>query len=210
MFKKIPINRMMYDVITEQEYDRRYKLNPETTRELETDFAIQNGDYVYPVQIPSSEYSSPGVKNYGPVMQYFHPKTEKEKEEYHIKNIIDFNNRDGCAGMIQKVAELAAAERTILTTKDNVTQFVIKEDDTPEFKLLKQALNQKAIDINSYRQRYQNNFSNDLRILVQGNSITFGKLKSIATASDMEVELVIRDKPGCVNPIGTELRTLLT
>lgn len=210
MIKKIPINKMMYDVLTEQEYRRKFDLNPDATRDLESEYAIQKGEYVYPVQNPMINYSTPGVKNYGIVHKYSHPQTEKEKQEYSVNNIIDFNNVQNCADMIEKAAELAAAERTILTTKDNVTQFVVKDEDTPEFKLLKEAFNHKAIDISSYRQRYQNNFSNDLRILVQGNSITFGKLKSIANASDMEVELIIRDKPGCVNPMGTELRTILT
>lgn len=211
MFRKMPIGRIMYDVYSEEEYNRRYNLNPETVRQFEYETAIQKGNFVYPLQNPNLIYTTPGVKNYGPVLRYQHPQTPEEQQAYHINNMIDLqNNPGGCIGMIQKTAQLAAAEQSILTNKDNVTQFVIKDDDAPEFKLLKQALNQKAIDINSYRQRYQSNFSNDLRILVQGNSITFGKLKSIANASDMEVELIIRDKPGCVNPIGEELHTMLT
>jgi hypothetical protein len=34
-------------------------------------------------------------------------------------------------------------------------------------------------------------------------------MKAIAEASDIEVELIMRDKPGCANPIGEELRATI-
>lgn len=207
----MPINRTLYDVFSEEEYNHRFNNQPEAMRELESSSAIEKGDYVYPLQNKNLPYTSPGVKNYGPVLVYTPPQTEEEKEIYSKKNMIDFeNNINSCADMIQRTAELQAAEQSILLKKGNITEFIVKDSDTPEFKLLKQALSQKNVDINSYKHRFQSEFSNDLRILTQSNSITFNKLRSIANATDIEVELVIRDKPGCVNPIGEELRTTIT
>lgn len=211
MFKKMPINRTLYDVYDENEYNKRFNTQPQAMRDLESSSAVLKGDYVYPLQNPKLTYITPGVKNYGSVLEYQHPQTEEDKQMYNKSNMIDFdNNKTGCAGMIQRTAELAAAEHSILLKKDNVAEFVIREEDTPEFKLLKQALTQKNVDINSYKHRFQSEFSNDLRILTQSNSITFNKLRTIANATDIEVEIIIRDKPGCVNPIGEELRTIIT
>ena len=211
MFKKMPIGRTLYDVFTEDDYNKRFNTQPNAMRDLEQNSAIEKGNYVYPLQNPQTSYITPGVKNYGPVLEYHHPQTEEEKNTYNKSNMIDFeNNIHGCADMIQRTAELQAAEQSILLKKGNITEFVVKDDDTPEFKLLKQALTQKNVDITSYKHRFQSEFSNDLRILTQQNSITFNKLRAIAGATDMEVEIIIRDKPGCVNPIGEELRTTIT
>lgn len=211
MFKKMPINRTLYDVYDENEYNKRFNAQPQAMRELEVNSAIVRGNYVYPLQNPKLNYITPGVKNYGPVLEYHHPQTDEEKDSYSTNRMIDFeNNIHGCADMIQRTAELAAAEQSILLKKDNVAEFIIKDDDTPEFKLLKKALTQKNVDINSYKHRFQSEFSNDLRILTQSNSITFNKLRTIANATDMEIEIIIRDRPGCVNPIGEELRTMIT
>lgn len=207
----MPINRSFYDVYDEREYNNRFNSQPSSMRELEPSSAIVKNDYVYPLQNPKTMYMSPGVKNYGPVLVYKHPETEEEKTIYSKNNMIDFeNNIHSCADMIKRTAELTAAEQSVLLKKGNVTEFIIKEEDSPEFKLLKKALNQKSVDINSYKHRFQSEFSNDLRILTQGNSITFNKLRTIANATDMEVEVIIRDKQGCVNPIGEELRTIIT
>lgn len=206
MFKKMAISRNLYDVYSEEEYNHKYNINPSTMRELESSSAIQRGEYVYPVISTNAPFVSPGVKNYGVVLQYNHPQTETEKEEYSSKHLIDFSHVTDCADMIRKTAEIQAADQSVLTKVNNITEFVEKEEDTPEFRLLKQALNQKCIDINSYKHRFESEFSNDLRILTQCNSITFNKLRTIANAVDMEVELVIKDKPGCANPIGEELR----
>lgn len=211
MLKKMPIGKSLYDVYDESEYSKRFAAHPESMRELEPTSAIVRGDYVYPLQNPNLEYTTPGVKNYGPVLVYRQPSTPEEREDHSVKNMIDFEtNIHNCADMIQRASELAMAEQSILLKKDNITEFIIKDEDTPEFKLLKQALTQKNVDITSYKHRFQSEFSNDLRILTKGNSITFNKMRAIANATDMELELIIRDKPNCANPIGEELRAIIT
>lgn len=211
MLKKMPIGKSLYDVYDENEYNKRFAVHPESMRELEPSSAILKDGYVYPLQNINGEYITPGVKNYGPVFRYQRPITEEEKEAYNASHVIDFeSNINSCADMIQRTAQLAQAEQSILLKKDNVTEFMIQDEDTPEFKLLKQALTQKNVDLTSYKHRFQAEFSNDLRILTRGNSITFNKLRAIAQATDMEVEVIIRDRPGCANPIGEELHTIIT
>ena len=105
---------------------------------------------------------------------------------------------------IEKHARLASAERNILISKDNIYNVNIKETDTPEMKLFKEALNKKSIDIMSYKPRFSSDFSNDIRV-IQGDSITFGKLKKLASILDMNIELTISDKENAPNPIGEVL-----
>ena len=207
--RKMPIGKSMYDVLTVEEYYRKKDAHPTAMAEMQADTAIERDGYVYPIISPNAKDSTAvGVRDYGPVMRYIRPETEEEKARHSINNMIDFqNNPNGMQGMIQKTAELEAAERTVLINKDNVTQFVVKEQDTPEFALLKRALNQKSIDMSSYKQRHGSDYSNNMRLLTTADSITFGKLKAIASASDIEAELVLRDKPGCANPMGEELRS---
>ena len=209
--RKMPIGRSMYDVVTVDEYIRRTDINPEAMQAMSSDTAIEKDGYVYPIINTGVRNSTlVGVRDYGAALQFTKPSTEEEKQSHSSDNIIDLqNNTNGIIGMIQKTAELEAAERTVLICKDNVTQFMIKPEDTPEFSLLKRALNQKNIDMSSYRHRHGSDYSNNMRILTTADSITFGKMKAIAEASDIEVELIMRDKPGCANPIGEELRATI-
>ena len=112
--------------------------------------------------------------------------------------------------MIQKTAELEKAEKSILIDKNNIYNIMINEDDTPEFALLKQAINNKQIDISSYKNRLSDSFSNNIRLLTNGNSITFSKLRTFAQVFDLECELIIRDKKNVVNPMGEELHTIIS
>ena len=209
--RKMSIGRSMYDVVTVDEYIRRTDINPEAMQAMASDTAIEKNGYVYPIINAGVRNSAlVGVRDYGGALRFSKPETEEEKQTHSADNIIDLNqNTNGVVGMIQKTAELEAAERTVLICKDNVTQFMVKPDDTPEFALLKKALNQKNIDMSSYRHRHGSDYSNNMRSLTTADSITFGKMKAIAEASDIEVELIMRDKPGCVNPIGEELRATI-
>jgi DNA-directed RNA polymerase subunit L len=174
---------------------------------MSSDTAIEKDGYVYPIINPGVKNSNLiGVRDYGGALKFNKPIEEQDKSAHASSNIIDLQqNNNGVVGMIQKTAELEAAERTVLICKDNVTQFVIKDNDAPEFALLKKALNQKNIDMTSYRHRHGSDYSNNMRILTTADGITFGKMKAIAEASDIEIELIMRDKPGCANPIGEEL-----
>lgn len=206
--KKINIGRKIYDVIDENEFIRRTKTNPEIMKELATDTAVEKNGTVYPV---SSAYSKDNlaVTEYakGNVLMYSNPQDFPNKDQYQSENIIDFDNvSGGFSERIRQVAKLEEAERSILVLKDNVYNVPISDQDTPEMKLFKTALNKKNIDLLSYKSRFQSDYSNDIRV-IQGDSITFGKLKKLASIFDMDVELTIKDKPNVINPIGEVLQS---
>ena len=210
--KTIFINKQMYDVITVEEYQRKKKINNEITRSMINESAIEDGDYVYPILPVTNDNKSNmvGVSDYGMLLKFNRPQTEEEKQMYNKDNVIDFEHSNSLKETIQKVAKLDSMEKTILINKDNIYNISVNENDTPEFALLKEAINRKQIDINSYKSRFDDSFSNNMRLLSTSNSITFGKMKAFADVFDLDLELTIKDKPGCVNPVGEVLHSKIT
>lgn len=212
--KKILVQKTILDVMNEDDYIRRSVNSSEINKELAAETAIEKDGYAYPVIIPASNTKETpkviGVIDYGPCLKYNRPETESDKEMYSINKAIDFDNTKNLQDMIQKTAELEKAEKSILIDKNNIYNIVINEDDTPEFALLKQAINNKQIDISSYKSRLSDSFSNNIRLLTNGNSITFSKLRTFAQVFDLECELIIRDKNNVVNPMGTELHAIVS
>ena len=204
--KKISIGRKIYDVIDEKEYIRRVQYDRQMADDLAPDTAVDPGDgYVYPVVNKYSE-NNMGMTDCGPVLLYSNPENFPNKEEYKTENIIDFEKPQsgGFRERIQQIAKLEEAERNVLISKDNIYNVAVRDTDTPEMQIFKTALNKKNIDILAYKPRFLSDYSNDVRV-IQGDSITFGKLKKLATIFDMDIEMTIRDKPNAVNPIGEEL-----
>ena len=204
--KKISIGNKIFDVIDEIEYIRRSHYDKEMAAELASDTAVDPGDgYVYPVVGRYSE-NNMGVTDYGPILRYSNPKDFPNKEEYKTENIIDFDKPQtgGFKERIQQIAKLEEAERNVLISKDNIYNVAVRDTDTAEMQIFKTALNKKNIDILAYKPRFLSDYSNDVRV-IQGDSITFGKLKKLATIFDMDITMTIKDKPGAVNPIGEEL-----
>jgi len=209
--KFMPINRQMYNVISEKEYFRRSTLNPELTKEISSDIAVEKDGYVYPVLPQTASECMVGIIDYDIAVKYHKPQNEEQVETYSTKHLIDFDKVDSAREMIQKQAEFEAAERTVLISKDNIYSLSIDtEKDSPEFALLKDAINKKQVDIQAYRGKLGSDFSNDLRLLTSSNSITFNKMKEIGGALDISGELILRDKnPNVANPIGEEIRTII-
>ena len=202
--KKISIGRKIYDVIDEKEFIRLTDTKPEIMRDLAEDTAVERGNTVYPISYNYSK-DNLAVTDIGPMLLYSKPEDFPNKELYDSNRVIDFEHvSGGLSNKIRQAAKLEEAERSVLISKDNVYSVSVKENDTPEMKLFKEALNKKQIDIVSYKPRFQSDYSNDIRV-IQGDSITFGKLKKLASIFDMDVEMTIKDKPGAVNPIGDEL-----
>lgn len=212
--KKILIHKNILDVLPEDEYIRRSVMSSETNKDLADETAIEKDGYVYPVIIPTQNMKEVpkvvGVVDCGPCLIYNKPDNIEDKNNYSANKIIDFENTKNLKDMIQKTAELEKAEKSILIDKNNVYNITINEDDTPEFALLKQAINNKQIDIASYKNRLSDSFSNNIRLLTNGNGITFSKLRTFAQVFDLECELIIRDKENVVNPMGKELRTIVS
>ena len=186
--KKILIQKTILDILPEDDYIRRSITSTEINKDLADETAIEKDGYAYPVIIP----------------------TQSMKEVPKVVGVIDFDNTHDLKDMIQKTAELEKAEKSILIDKNNIYNIMINEDDTPEFALLKQAINNKQIDISSYKNRLSDSFSNNIRLLTNGNSITFSKLRTFAQVFDLECELIIRDKKNVVNPMGEELHTIIS
>ena len=207
--KKIKIDRRILDVVDQQEFIRRSIANPEATKSLADDTAVEapNGK-VYPV---TRQYSPnvPGVTDCGPMLLYSTPDEMNDDPQYNNENIINFENSESLQDSIAKQAELDQAERTILISPDNIFIPVVQENDTPEMALLKQAMCRKQIDIESYKQRFGSDYNNDKRIFDQ-SSITFFKMKRLCDIFDIQISMTMEDKPGAVNPIGEKLTTVIT
>ena len=206
--KKAKIGRRILDVIDESEFIRRSSLNPDIVASLAEDTAIEKDGYVYPV---TKQYSKDvtGVTDLGKVLLYSLTEQDKSADEYKVENVIDFENVKSLQESINKQNQLMSAERTILVSPENIFTPVIKEEDTPEMKLLKQAICLKGIDLDNYKQRFGSDYNNDRRLFEQ-NSITFFKLKRLAEIMDMNVSLSLEDKPGAPNPIGEKLTIQIT
>lgn len=206
--KKAKIGRRILDVIGESEFIRRSSLNPDIVASLAEDTAIEKDGHVYPV---TRQYSKDvtGVTDLGKVLLYSLTDQDKSADEYKVENVIDFENVKSLQESISKQNQLMSAERTILVSPENIFTPVIKEEDTPEMKLLKQAICLKGIDLDNYKQRFGSDYNNDRRLFEQ-NSITFFKLKRLAEIMDMNVSLSLEDKPGAPNPIGEKLTIQIT
>ena len=206
--KKAKIGRRILDVIDESEFIRRSSLNPDIVASLAEDTAIEKDGYVYPV---TKQYSKDvtGVTDLGKVLLYSLTEQDKSADEYKVDNVIDFENVKSLQESINKQNQLMSAERTILVSPENIFTPVVKEEDTPEMKLLKQAICLKGIDLDNYKQRFGSDYNNDRRLFEQ-NSITFFKLKRLAEIMDMNVSLSLEDKPGAPNPIGEKLTIQIT
>ena len=212
LVKKV-IEGVMYDVVTE----RDFYLNPSQNTQF-TAIDMGNG-FIYPVKPYSKFDTNPGVKN-APGFYYIpnngiqtiqQPTTPKELSEYSSsENIIDFRAAEDMREYIQTKQRLASAERSILTSIDNVFLPEISENDTPEMIALKQAILDKHIDLDKYEPRFGPNYNNDKRLLKK-NSITFGKLRAICDALDMKATITFEDvNPDVPNPIGRVITAELT
>ena len=199
--EKAKIGEAIYDVISIDEFYRDPSAYGAYT-------AIKGGDgYVYPIRTKTD--TRPGFYPTGG-LDFFKPPTHGEGIIYSQQNIINFHDATNLREVIRTQQKLMSAERSILTTIDNVFTPEINENDTPEMKAIKQAIIDKHIDLDKYEPRFGPNYNNDKRLLKK-NSITFGKLRSICDALDIRVTMTIEDAaPDVPNPIGRVITTELT
>ena len=147
----------------------------------------------------------------GGITGFIEPKEDK-KDQYSADKIIDFGHSENYADYIRKVDQMANEESARLTIKDNIYKPDISPNDSPALKLMKQALEAKNIDPESYRQRLGPDFSNTMRLVTsrKNHSITLKKMVSMAKAYDMEIKLTISDANGAINPMGQEISAVVT
>lgn len=204
--RKMAINGVMYDVVTEEEY---YK-NPQMYTQF-TAVTVGNGN-VYPIRKIENRSVSRQLPGFYPTTGmsfYIHPDA-MSASEYNESRIIDFRAAEDMREYIQTKQRLASAERSILTSIDNVFTPEICENDTPEMVALKQAIIDKNIDLDKYEPRFGPNYNNDKRLLKKPN-ITFGKLRAMCEALDIKATITFEDaNPDVPNPIGRVITAELT
>lgn len=206
--KKMRIGKSIRDVISEEEYIRRLKLGNDMNSVLSEDTAVEKDGHVFPV---TKQYSPDivGVTNVGPVILYSKAEEFINEPDYDAKNIIDFENVENLKDSIEKHAKLMEAERTILVSPDNIFTPIIKEEDKPEMRLMKQAVIRKNINLDNYKGRFGPNYNNDKRLFEQ-NSITFLKMTNLCNVLDLKFSITLEDKKGAPNPMGCKLTAYIT
>ena len=199
--EKAKIGDAIYDVIPITEFYRDPSAYGPYT-------AIKGGDgFIYPIRTKTD--SRPGFYPTGG-LDFFKPPTFGEANIYTQQNVINFEEATSLRDVIKCQQKLMSAERSILTTIDNVFAPEINENDTPEMMAVKQAIIDKHIDLDKYESRFGPNYNNDKRLLKK-SSITFGKLRSICDALDIKASIVIEDAaPDVPNPIGRVITADLT
>lgn len=199
--EKAKIGDAIYDVIQLSEYYRDPSVYNSFT-------AIDGNDgYIYPIRTKTD--NRPGFYPTGG-LDFFKPPTPGETSVYTKQNVINFEDATGLRDIIRCQQKLMNAERSILTTIDNVFTPEINEGDAPEMKAIKQAIIDKHIDLDKYESRFGPNYNNDKRLLKK-SKITFGKFRDICDNLDIKATLVIEDAgPDVPNPIGRTITAELT
>lgn len=199
--EKAKIGDAVYDVISIEEYYRDPNAYGSYT-------SIKGNDgYIYPIRTKTD--NRPGFYPTGG-LDFFKIPTGGESGIYTQHNIINFKDASSLREVILCQQKLMSAEKSILTSIDNLFTPEIHENDTPEMKAMKQAIIDKRIDLDKYEPRFGPNYNNDKRLLKK-NSITFGKMRDISNALDIKVSIVIEDAaPDVPNPIGRVITAELT
>lgn len=199
--KKIEIEGRLYNVVGMNEYtDNPDLYNPKFT-------AIESNDgLVMPIRNRAGD-TGPGYY-YQPGAMACIVESPANPQDYSADKIIDYTNPKSIGDIIKNNQLICDIQSEILTTTDNVFCLKIGDNDTPEMKALKTAINAKQVDKKQYEDRFEQ-FQNDMRLL-KGNSITLGKLISICDAFDISAELTLRDKVDIPNPMNQEITIDLT
>lgn len=134
-----------------------------------------------------------------------------DKYEYLAKNMLDTGNAKNMQDLINLDAKYREFEFDIITASDNSIMLKVTPNDTAEMAAFKQAINDKHIDLDKYRPRFGKTYPNDKRSLINGDSITFTKLKEYANALDMKISLSIDNaSPDVPNPMSHPITVQIT
>ena len=201
--KKMEIERKLYSVVTPTEYSNNLDLyNPTRT-------ALEVGDMVLPVR-NSSVDTGPGVY-YVPgemVAEVVKP-APSYANAYSREHMIDLSKPKDIGEVIQKNNLIRNIQNDLMVSgKDNRLFLNITDEDTPEMRALKTAINAKQVDKKMYEEKFDQ-FQNDMRLL-KGHSITLGKLISVCNGFDISCMITLRDKEDAPNPMEIEINVDLT
>ena len=201
--KKIVIGSKMYDAVSMNEFtEMKDAFSPKFT-------AIEGPEgtgLVLPIR--SNTDIGPGVY-YNASNMVARIEKPENMEEYSSEKIVDYSHPKNIDEIIDNDKLVRNMENEILTTKENIFQLNIGNDDTKEMIAMKKAINSKQVDIKQYESRFDQ-FQNDLRLL-KGSKITLGKLISTCNYFDIDAVLTLKDKKGDIaNPMNTEITISLT
>lgn len=212
--KKAVVNGSMYDIISEDEFEKNSKVYPNNSsvaveKELDNgrviDLPIRNINYFNQGTITPGIYTGPN----SPFVFTILPNQENINN-FTPRKTVEINNHDSMKTILEKEETISRMAEPWITSPDNISRFVISEDDQPEMVALKQALNSKQIDLDKYAMRFGQNFPNDKRQL-RTHSATLNIIKRFCDNLDMDAILILKDKhPSVPNPMGREIEVNLT
>lgn len=198
-FKKAPIGNTIYEVVSPNGF------NPEIFSYGEV--AVQHNGMLYPYE-NSKTYTGPTTEMIGDGIMMFNTPEQGSYDPmmYSDTKVIDFGNTKSYQELINASESIRKIENEILISTDNVYVLPIREKDTPEMVGLKEAINDKHIDIEKYQPRFGSNYGNDRRLLENSPSITFPKLTTMMNIFDLKGTLILEDKdPNVPNPINKKI-----
>lgn len=209
-FKKTSIEGKLMDVVSMD----NLLSNPDLYNNNITAVECQRGNDTYILPYRSNTTLSnnpdrPGVyDNNGTIALIRYPDNDNETD--YKPEVTDLADVENISDYINKMDKMRDLEKEILTSPDNITCPRVSEDDAPEMKALKQAINDKHIDLDKYSSRFGEDYPNKKRKL-KDHGVTLYLLKTYAQCLDMKMTLSIEDKSGDIaNPIGHKISVDLT
>lgn len=202
MNKKMRIGDTIYDVTSLDDYlQNKDAYIPQYT-------AIHDPETHLVLPVKGRYDSGPGI-SVGSGISYIEEPIE-DRKKYNDSNIIDFDNTTSIHDLMEKQRVVKSLERDILTSPDNIFCPKIFDDDSPEMKALKSAVQDKHIDLDKYEPRFGSNYNNDKR-LFNKNTISLAMLKRVCEALDIEATLTLSDKGEDIpNPMNKTIEVKLT
>ena len=199
--KQAFVEGRLNDVVSQDEYARRRSLGDP---EMVASTCIQMNGTLYPVipkadnrTTPYAVYSTIGMKYYG---------SSQDHPDYSDNTVVDYSNVNSCRELIARQNKARKEEVAILTQQSSKTFYpVIREEDSPALKAVKECFHKKNIDIDNYRGRFDSNcdFANTVRLLVNpsNHNISVQKIQLIGDKFDIDFHLVASDRKDAVNPM---------
>lgn len=200
--KKMEINNRIYNVVTIDEYRNSSELYDNKFT------AIQDHGIVLPIK-QKNDFGAGYYIQPDSMVSLIKKPPENMIDEYSENKIIDYNNAKSIGDIIKNNEMLRDIQSEFIVDDENILNLTISDNDTPEMKALKSAINSKKADKSQYEDRFDQ-YQNDMRLLTKGTSITLGKLISICSVFDISAELVLKDKDGAPNPMNRVISIDLT
>lgn len=200
--KKMEINNRIYNVVTIDEYRNSSELYDNKFT------AIQDHGIVLPIK-QKNDFGAGYYIQSDSMVSLIKKPPENMIDEYSENKIIDYNNAKSIGDIIKNNEMLRDIQSEFIVDDENILNLTISDNDTPEMKALKSAINSKKADKSQYEDRFDQ-YQNDMRLLTKGTSITLGKLISICSVFDISAELVLKDKDAAPNPMNRVISIDLT